>query len=391
MREGVGALLFGMALGVIAAAAKVPVNVVSGGDVGLLPLVLGVGVATWYGNRVAGVAATGVSALVDTWLLVLQDARAELPELSHWASLLLYLVVGLIAVVVVDSLREAQRRQAIHAEARDRLNVALAQREAELAMLLEQERQAKRQRDAFIDIVSHELRTPITLIVASARLLRRQASRLGEEEAGLVREIEAGSDRLERLVEDLVVLVRSEHDAIPEAQEPVRLQPIVSRVVAMAAERSPEVQFDLAAEPGLPLVRGSDAYVEQVLGNLLSNAAKYNRSGGRVRVLVGMTDDGVSVRVQDEGPGIVEAEAEQLFDLYYRSATTARSVKGSGIGLYVSRRLVEAMGGEIRARRRPEGGSEFELRLRAYDGGDDEPEATDEAGRSTADAISSAG
>jgi signal transduction histidine kinase len=370
---GVSGLLVGAALGLLAAVAKVPVNLASGGDVGLLPLVIGVGIATWYGNRVGGVAATAVSAVVDTWLFALQGGDVVLAGPRHWAALLLYLVVGLLAVVLVATLRDSREREHADARARDLLNAKLAEREGRLETLLEQERQAKRMRDAFIDIVSHELRTPITLIVGSARLLGRSTARLEDREAGLVREIEDGGDRLARLVEDLVILVRSERESIAAASEPVRLESIVSRVVAVEARRWPNMAFEQSLEPGLPLVRGSDRYIEQVLANLLSNAAKYNLPGGGVQVQVIRDARGVVVRVLDDGPGIAESEAQRLFDLYYRSDATARSVGGSGIGLYVSRRLVEAMGGRIGVMRRPEGGSVFEVTLAEYDG--DAPEA----------------
>ena len=114
--------------------------------------------------------------------------------------------------------------------------------------------------------------------------------------------------------------------------------------------------------------------MEQVLGNLLSNAAKYNSTGGRVQVRAAAEGDEVVVRVLDDGPGIDETEANRLFDLFYRSGATARTVSGSGIGLYVCRRLVDAMGGSITARRRAESGSEFAVRLLPYAGDGDLPD-----------------
>ncbi len=360
-------LLFGAALGLVAAVAKLPVDFVAGGDVGLLPLVLGVGLATWYGNRVAGIAATIGSAAMYTYLVSAQPGSPALAAPQHWTGVLLYVVVGVAAVIVVAGLHDAREREAATAAARDALNRALAEREDRLAAMLERERQAKRRRDAFIDIVSHELRTPITLLVGSARLLRRSGRELGEDERELVGGIEAGAERLARLVEDLVVLVRSEREAIPAVDEPVRLRPVLERVVGAEAELWPDVPFELVVDDPLPIVRGAEAYLEQVLGNLLSNGAKYNSAGGRVQVLASRAaDGGATVRVLDDGPGIVEAEADRLFDLFYRSGSTARSASGSGIGLYVCRRLVEAMGGEIGARRRPEGGSEFYVNLLPY-------------------------
>lgn len=371
---GVPGLLFGAALGLVAAVAKVPVNVVAGGDVGLLPLVLGVGLATWYGYRIAGVSATVTSAIVDTYLFSLQDGSLALAAPRHWAALLLYLVVGMAAVLVVASLHDAREREAVAAAARERLNRTLAEREERLAVLLEQERQAKELRDAFIDIVSHELRTPITMIVGSGRLLRRSTRQLGEDERELVGGIVSGAERLARLVEDLVILVRAEHGAIAAVDEPVRLEPVLGHVVAAELDRYPDVPVDLVVDGSLPLVRGEERYMEQVLGNLLSNAAKYNSTGGRVQVRAADEGDEVVVRVLDDGPGIDETEADRLFDLFYRSGATARTVSGSGIGLYVCRRLVDAMGGSITGRRRAEGGSEFAVRLLPYAGDGDLPD-----------------
>ncbi len=371
---GVSALLAGAILGVIGAAAKLPVDVIAGRDVGLLSLVLAVGVATWYGDRLAGASATVVSAVVDTYLLSVQSGALAPDGSGHWAALLLYLLVGLTAVAVVAALRESRDRETAAAMARERLHRTLAEREERLGALLDRERQATQLRDAFIDIVSHELRTPITVIVGSAKLLQRSADRLNDQDRALVGDVEAGAERLARLVDDLVVLVRSEREKIAEADEPVPLEPILAHAVATEAAWWSAIPFELVVDGRLPLVRGREDYLDQILANLLSNAAKYNSPGGRVQVRAGSEGDAVVVRVLDDGPGIAEEESERLFDLYYRSSATARSASGSGLGLYVCRRLVEAMGGSITARRRLEGGSEFIVRLRPYEG---EPDAAD--------------
>ena len=105
-------------------------------------------------------------------------------------------------------------------------------------------------------------------------------------------------------------------------------------------------------------------YIEQVLRNLLANAAKYGGPGSVVELEATADGESVRLRVLDRGPGIAEAEAEQLFELFYRSPSTAAAAAGAGIGLFVCRQLAIAMGGSIRACNRPGGGAVFELTLR---------------------------
>ena len=101
--------------------------------------------------------------------------------------------------------------------------------------------------------------------------------------------------------------------------------------------------------------------------NLLANAAKYTPAGTAVTVDARRDGSGVAIRVSDDGPGIPDASLARIFELFYRDPESARMVSGSGIGLFVCASLVEAMGGRIWARRRPEGGSEFGFTLRAIE------------------------
>ena len=114
----------------------------------------------------------------------------------------------------------------------------------------------------------------------------------------------------------------------------------------------------------MPAVRGDATYLEQVLRNLMTNAVRYGeglRYG--IEVVGEAAAERVYVRVQDHGPGLDEDDPERLFDLFYRSRSALSVPGGAGIGLFVCRRLAEAMGGGIEARTREEGGSEFTLYL----------------------------
>ncbi|HSL32824.1 MAG TPA: ATP-binding protein [Candidatus Limnocylindrales bacterium] len=244
----------------------------------------------------------------------------------------------------------------------------------ERARLYAQERDAHRLQEAFISVISHELRTPITTILAGSRLLVRRLDD-PQRAADLASDIEAEADRLFRIVEDLLVLSRLERRNLEIAQDPVHLSHLVTRIVASESSRWPASTFVVPERTETAVVRGEETYIEQVLRNLLSNAAKYAPAGSTVAVVV--DDDGTrtTVRVLDEGPGIARDEVEQLFSLFYRSPSTAASAAGAGIGLFVSRRLVDEMGGDMWARARPEGGSEFGFSLATYPVDDDEPVA----------------
>jgi signal transduction histidine kinase len=114
------------------------------------------------------------------------------------------------------------------------------------------------------------------------------------------------------------------------------------------------------------MVAADEEYLAQIMRNLLSNAAKYSGPGSSVHVSIEDGDGEVIVRVRDDGPGIVDEDADRLFSLYYRSALQASSAPGAGIGLFVCRELVTAMGGRIWAKSLPDKGAEFGFSVRAY-------------------------
>lgn len=245
--------------------------------------------------------------------------------------------------------------------------------EAERDRLLADERRAAEFREAFIDVISHELRTPITSILGMSQILTRPgrpddpATRLP-----LLDDIRSESERLHRLVEDLLVLSRVERGRLVIDAEPLEPRRLLERVVAHEAAELPSIDIELELDPDLPIVAGEATYIEQIVRNLLGNAAKYTPAGTRVSVSAVREGAVVGFRVTDDGPGIPATSMDRIFELFYRDPVSARTVAGSGIGLFVCASLVSAMGGRMWARQRPEGGSEFGFTLRVLAADEDD-------------------
>lgn len=231
----------------------------------------------------------------------------------------------------------------------------------ELAGRYAEEARARELRDAFIGIVSHELRTPITTIYGMSRVLRQRATSMDPDAFDqALDDIETEAERLRRLTEDLLVLSRSEGGRLQVEEDPILVGHIVVRSIEGEAARWPGHRFASEVPPGLPLVGGEDLYVEQVVRNLLSNAAKYSPVGSTVRTVVAWEDGGVTVRVRDAGAGLRGQVPDRLFDLFYRAPEAIRQTSGAGIGLFVCRELIDAMGGRIwAADRQDAAGAEF--------------------------------
>ncbi len=229
-------------------------------------------------------------------------------------------------------------------------------------------RATRRAREAFIGVLSHELRTPVTTIYAGSKVLGGARGSLAPAvRQEVYRDIAAESDRLYRLVEDLLVLARFESITPGSlASEPVLLQRVLPELVEAERTRFAGTRFVVQTPAGLPPVRAERASVEQAARNLLANAARHGPPGGTVLLTIAEVGDRVEVRVLDEGPGFPVDEADRIFDLVDRSVTASRMNGGAGIGLFVCRRLVEAMGGHAWARPRPGGGSEFGFDLTVF-------------------------
>ena len=242
-------------------------------------------------------------------------------------------------------------------------------------------RQAQAAREAFIGVLSHELRTPITTIYGNTKLIRRV--RDPERQQEMLGDIELEADRLYRLVEDLLILSRAETGLRIEG-EPILLQHLIPAVLESERPRWPDTTFRATLPSRLSAVVADRTYLEQVIRNLVTNAAKYGPTPGEVTVTADVADHGIAIRVSDDGEGVPRGEEERVFQLFYRSPATARKAAGAGIGLYVCRVLVEAMGGRIWAQPRGSEPAQFGFTVPML-AGDPASDDIDETGGSAVD------
>lgn len=210
-------------------------------------------------------------------------------------------------------------------------------------------RETNRLKDEFVSMVSHELRTPLASVKGYSRtLLAENADWDPQTRREFLQIIADESDKLQELVENLLEMSRIGAGRLPIAPEPLLLKPFVKELVERVANQYPDTDFKCNIAHGLPVVEGDPRRLEQVLVNLLQNAAKYS---GSHTVWVGASyggGDEVTVSVQDRGIGIAPEHVPHLFDKFYRAQwNQADSGSGTGLGLAIARALVEAQGGRI--------------------------------------------
>jgi two-component system sensor histidine kinase KdpD len=284
---------------------------------------------------------------------------------EDWVSLVVYACVGCTVGVVVARLRRAQREaEARRAEAQGLW--AERQRlieESNRARLLEE---VDRLRAALMGSVSHDLRTPLASIKASISDLADPELRLSDEDrAMLLRTTEEETDRLTRLVTNLLDMSRIQAGALVLHRSATALDELIGGVAPRLAPMFRDHRLTVDVPEGLPLVDVDYLLIEQVLSNLLENAARYTPAGTGVtlRAAAAAGSGDVEVAVIDHGPGVAEEERERIFDRFYRLGAQSRGSTGTGMGLAIVKGIVEAHGGRIRVETTPGGGATFAFGL----------------------------
>ncbi len=208
-------------------------------------------------------------------------------------------------------------------------------------------RQADEMKSTFISIVSHELKTPVALIKGYVSTLRREDAAW---ERSIVNEslqvIEEEADRLSGLIENLLDASRLQAGGLSLKRSEVFLPATASRIAERFQTQTQQHSLRVEFPPDFPIILADERRLEQVFANLISNAIKY-APGGEICISAQVRPDHVIVCISDEGPGIAPHDAPFVFDRFYRAPDMARHTKGAGLGLFLTRSILEAHGGRV--------------------------------------------
>ncbi|OGO70597.1 MAG: hypothetical protein A2Z37_15560 [Chloroflexi bacterium RBG_19FT_COMBO_62_14] len=224
---------------------------------------------------------------------------------------------------------------------------------------LEAQRELARMQDEFVSTISHELRTPLGFIKGYVTTLLREETKWdAETRIEFLRIIDDEADRLSELIDNLLDSSRLETGRLSMTQEPTRIAALVRDAASRTRSMYPDIQLTIVVDDDLPLLLVDSTRIAQVLDNLLSNAHKY-APGAPVTVRATKEDKRISIEVADEGEGIPREHISHLFERFYRVPNNNRAVRGTGLGLYICRKIVEAHGGEIWVESAPGEGTTF--------------------------------
>ena len=242
--------------------------------------------------------------------------------------------------------------------------VAIALYQRSVQSSLDRLREVDRLKDEFVAVASHELRTPLASVYGAAITLR-QHDLDAETRDSMLAVIFHESDRLARIVNDVLWASRLESGSLRTTVERCDAAELAKEVVADARPRLPAgCSLELTAPATLPPVAADPEKLRRVLVNLVDNAVKYSPDGGRIDVDLAASDGYVRFAVRDQGLGIPEAEQERVFDKFHRlDPYLQRGVSGTGLGLYICRELVRQMNGRIWVESSAGEGSMFSIEL----------------------------
>ncbi len=237
--------------------------------------------------------------------------------------------------------------------------VAIAVERTNLASDIEEARvltETEQLRSALLSAISHDLRTPLASIIGSATSLANDAGKLSPESRDqLVQTILEEGERLNRFVQNLLDMTRLGYGALAIKREWSDMREIADRAVKQLRKVIGARTVAMDIPDTLPAIYVDPVLIEQVMVNILDNAAKHTQESGRIAIEARQEGSDFHISVTDDGPGIPAQSREAVFDIFYRVRTADAQTAGTGLGLSICRGIVEAHGGRIRAKDAPGG------------------------------------
>jgi two-component system sensor histidine kinase KdpD len=328
-------------------------------------LVLPVVVSGLFGGRIAAVATAVIAAVAFSIGFIPPVGSLRVAVSDDAVALVVFVLIavaiGTLVALEGDRWRAAELRTAEIQDMHLRYQALVAdqdrlRKESDRLAVMEQ---IDAQRSALLRSVSHDLRTPLASIRAVASDLRSTATYdapVRDELLGLVCD---EAERLDRIVANLLSLSRIESGAFLPDRQAVAVDELLGDLTKRLSRLFDGVVLDVEVPPSLPLVDIDYVQIDQVLANLLENAARHAPPGSRVLVSVEAANTEVAVIVSDEGPGVDPGEVDHIFEPF----RTGRPSTTSGVGLAICKAIVEAHGGRITATNNAKGGARFHLTL----------------------------
>jgi len=277
------------------------------------------------------------------FLQALQDRSTEVETLN--ALLTVLVIGGAIVVLVAIAFGAVYARRAL----------------VPIRESLGAQRTALRHQREFAADASHELRTPLTVIRSSVEHLRRHGEQPVNEVGEALVDIDAEVTHLTSLVEDLLLLARSDSGAISLERVPIHLDDVAADAAASLAQPAAAAGVRVEVDPAPTLAVGDPARLRQLVTILVDNAIRHSPRGGAVRVVVRPDGEAASVAVEDAGPGVRPEDRERVFDRFWRAPGAPAG--GTGLGLAIARWIAEHHDGSISVDDAPAGGARFEVRI----------------------------
>lgn len=230
---------------------------------------------------------------------------------------------------------------------------------------ISRERELEKMKEDFISSVSHDLKTPVTTIKAYADIMLSESELSGENAREFLSIIGEQTDRLARLIDRILEISRINKMDFNLSREPVNLCSLVERVSSelriIAYKKG--VEFEVETDRNVPVISSDESPLCSVVTNLINNAVKFTKPGGKVKITLGKDEDNAVIEVSDTGIGIAKKDLIRIFDRFYRSENSRDFAQGSGLGLAIVKETVDLLGGRIDVKSTPGKGTSFTVYL----------------------------